>query len=110
MSNIYCVMFDGMPLSDIARDRLWEAGCTCIRKNLQKLKVVNDDVMGIVKTKFESIQFGGVAGIRFDAEISTPKGNSTVTYLVPEKQIEEETPQNLRWVKGRANRHDPTRN
>ena len=82
-------MSSGEPLSDAACDTLFRTAVLMTNSGDTARKVVNDDVMGVVTTDFECAQLGSFIGPLFEAEISTIKGQSKVSYIVTTRDIEE---------------------
>lgn len=80
MYPIYCFMFSH-PLSDDVRDLLFQVAYLMLKDNGTKRKVRSDFCEGVV-TRIGSVILYGIAGIQFDAQIETEKGNLKVSYMV----------------------------
>lgn len=87
--RLYCVGWTGVHLSDAAIDVLTRTGIRMIKDHRRKQKVYNDDISGIVETKFETGMFGTLHGFVFEADIMTDKGESNVVFILNEDVTEE---------------------
>lgn len=85
---IYCIMFCGTSLSDAARDALFQAACDCVCREKHERKVYNDDVEGVVYTKFNYGALDSIGGIVFEGDIETEKGATRTKFIVRTQDLE----------------------
>lgn len=85
---IFCIMFSGSSLSKMASDILFKTAQKMVKQDKRRMSVHHDDCMGVVTTDFESVQFNGLSGCRFEAEIATPRGDTKVDFLVRLQDLE----------------------
>lgn len=87
MEDIYCVMFTGIPLDDEIRNFLLKVAQKMVDSKKSKVSVKNEELEGLISTKWLRKGIGSTFGIEFLADIDTLDGSTKVTYIVPSRKI-----------------------
>ena len=86
--RLICVMVRGIPLTEISRDALLVAAILMIGSSERHRRFRNDEVEGVLTTKFEDAVLGTFVGKKFFADIETEHGQSRVVFIVDESAAE----------------------
>jgi hypothetical protein len=78
----------GKPLSNAACDALFQTAALMIKKDRRQMRVVNDDCTGIVTSDFDPVNFVGMDGVEFEAELADENGSHDVRYMVRHNDLD----------------------
>ena len=98
MHKIFCFTVGGANLTSEMRTFLFRTACSMYRENKGRVRVVTDDLEGVVETQSKTAGFGAIFGILFHAELDTVYGKATVDYIVRTRDIEDFDPEDLQWL------------
>jgi len=87
MINFTCLSSKGAALDEGDRIFLILAGCEMAQKGQARHKVKDDGISGDIFTNFRRATIGSISGIAFEAEITTPKGDITVRYIISDPDL-----------------------
>lgn len=83
--GLYCLMVQQVSLTDRMRNVLLAAAIEMLRrqgeKGAERRRVKDDDIEGLVTTRFRPACFGSLAGIEFFAEVETDLGKGKVKFI-----------------------------
>lgn len=99
MSQIFCFMAGGANLTDEMRTLLFRTARSMYQEKRGEARVVTDDLVGVLETRFETTGFGHIYGIFFHAELDTVYGKATVDYIVQTRDMEGFDPEDFSWTR-----------
>lgn len=82
MGEIYCVTFEGGPLSDPLRNLLFDTAQEMIDDGKEERTVRASTGKGKVTTEGQQACIGGISGTVFTASLATNRGFVSVTFIV----------------------------
>ncbi len=94
--DIYCLMTNSISLTDRMRSILFDTACSMLGKGVEKRRIYDDEIEGVVSTSFESQTLTGISGIEFHARVETELGSGKVKYLV--RQIDAKARSEGEWM------------
>jgi hypothetical protein len=104
MFDFTCLVSKGGYLNEEDRMFLSLAGCDMAQKGQIHRKIKDDGIIGDIFTNFKSAVIGSISGVVFEAEITTPKGDIRVRYIVSKSDLRknksELSADNGRWQNG----------
>jgi hypothetical protein len=88
MIDFTCLSSRGVMLDE--GDRIWLvlAACEMAHKGQAHRQVKDEGIRGDIFTNFRRAVIGSISGIAFEAEITTPKGDIAVRYLVSDLDLD----------------------
>ncbi|MFH0852091.1 MAG: hypothetical protein V1845_00570 [bacterium] len=87
MINFTCLSSRGVMLEESDRIFLVLASCEMAQKGQAHRKVKDDGIRGDIFTNFRRTPLGSLSGIAFEAEITTPKGDIAVRYIISDQDL-----------------------
>lgn len=80
--GFYCLMSSGVPLTPPVRDALFDRAQFMLSEKMEACSLDMKGCWGSITNSGKSANMGSVSGVRFEAEITTPTGDLTVSYIV----------------------------
>lgn len=88
MIDFVCLSAKGERLEEDDRIFLTLAGCEMAQKGQMRRKIKDDGIKGDIFTNFRRATIGSLSGVAFEAEITTPKGDIGVRYLISDLDLD----------------------
>jgi hypothetical protein len=89
MTAINCLLnSNGKPLSEEVCDKLLRKAREMARDNKKRLKLKGPPCEGIIYTQWKTGSMGTISGVQFTAEVVTDNGETTITFIVRDFDLE----------------------
>lgn len=80
--EIYCLMVNGIPVTDELRIKLFKVACDMAKKKNVRRTFKGEDGEGMVVTSYQTTLMGTISGILFEADVETEEHQGKVSYIV----------------------------
>ncbi len=89
-NDIFCLMFNGLPMTDDGRTLLFETAREMVWEKKSKKSIKNSEFEALITTKWLRKGLGNYYGIEFQAHLESNVGETEITYIVSLKNFKTE--------------------
>jgi hypothetical protein len=93
--GFYCLMSSGVPLTPPVRDALYDRAQFMLSEKMETCSLDMKGCWGSITNSGKSASIGGAAGVRFEALVTTPTGNLSVSYIIRQGNV---PAKDITWV------------
>ncbi len=89
--TVFCLVVERGSLGDHMRDVLFLGAVALLQDRSEERALRSSQCEGVVRTEFRPAQLGSICGTKFAASLDTDHGRVEITYIVRDRDIDNET-------------------